>query len=136
MFRKNKNVVVATVWLVGFNLSLLRALKATVNNDTFNEFSLEHFSLLRMTEIVLFCTVPVIPVAVFSGLTAARIRGGARATETQTYRSLSRTDYTSGPLLIHLHAVLALQISRYSHILIHGRLAFIYDLTPLIISGM
>jgi hypothetical protein len=77
MGRKTKYVVVATVWALGFIPSLPHALIADVSGGLCNEDSFENFGLVSTADLVVFCIIPVILVAVFSGLTAARIRRSA-----------------------------------------------------------
>jgi hypothetical protein len=72
--KKTKYVVMATIWAVGFILSVPHALIADVNNGLCYELSFEHFGPVSTTDLIVFCVVPVILVAVFSGLTATRIR--------------------------------------------------------------
>jgi hypothetical protein len=72
--KKTKYVLVATVWALGFILTLPHGLKADVvkakcKEPTFGEFA--------TSDLVVFCILPVILVAVFTGLTAARIRKSA-----------------------------------------------------------
>jgi gastrin-releasing peptide receptor len=74
--RKTKYVFVATVWAFAFVLSLPHALIAD-SGGLCKEDSFENFGLLSTADLVLFCIVPAILVAVFSGLTAAGIRRSA-----------------------------------------------------------
>jgi hypothetical protein len=71
--RKTTYVVVATVWALSFILSLPHGFKADVLRDCF-QTSMEGYIT---ADLIVFCIVPVILVAVFSGLTAARIRRSA-----------------------------------------------------------
>jgi hypothetical protein len=72
--KRTKYVVMATIWALGIILSVPHALIAKVEDDLCYELSFEHFGPVSTADLVLFCVVPVILVAVFSGLTAARIR--------------------------------------------------------------
>jgi hypothetical protein len=70
MGRKTKYVVMATVWTLAFVLSLPHALISEVNKVFSNTHSVENFGLVSTADVVVFCIVPVILVAVFSGLTS------------------------------------------------------------------
>jgi gastrin-releasing peptide receptor len=100
--RKATCLVVATVWALGVILSLPRALLADVNIVVCNYTPFKGFIT---TDFVVFCIVPAILVAVFSVLTAARIRrsagsiageGAGQERLRQPYRRLRRSDCTYG----------------------------------------
>ncbi|KDR18865.1 uncharacterized protein LOC110830453 [Zootermopsis nevadensis] len=72
--KKTKYVFMVTIWALGFILSVPHALIADVKNGLCHELSFEYFGPVSTTDLVVFCVVPVVLVAVFSGLTATRIR--------------------------------------------------------------
>jgi hypothetical protein len=69
--RKTKYVVMAKFWAPGSILSLSHALTVYFKDGDFYEPSIED---VVTTDLVVFCIVLVILAAVFSGLTATRLR--------------------------------------------------------------
>jgi hypothetical protein len=107
MGRKTMCVVVASVWALGFIFSLPHALNADVNTSL---CYLPPFKEFIMTDIVVMCIVPVVLVAVLSGLTAARIRrsAGSIPGEGAGQERLRHERIVSSTLLITLVAIFLL----------------------------
>jgi hypothetical protein len=76
---KTKYVHIAIVWALGFIVSVPHSLVADLNNGLCYELSFESFGPVSISDLVMVCLIPVIVVAVFSGLTAARIRRSVRS---------------------------------------------------------
>ena len=76
--QKTKYFLTANVWGIGFILSVPHGVSANSRNGTCVEVSLENSSTLLTVHIITLCVVPLLITAVFSGLTAYRIRRSAR----------------------------------------------------------
>jgi gastrin-releasing peptide receptor len=105
--RRTMCVVVASVWALGFIFSLPHALYADVTTSLCYLTPLDEFI---MTDIVVMCLLPVTLVAVFSGLTAARIRrsAGSIPGEGVGQERLRHSRIVSSALLIALLAIFLL----------------------------
>ncbi|PNF34681.1 hypothetical protein B7P43_G05466 [Cryptotermes secundus] len=76
--KKTKYVHIAIVWGLGFVLSVPHSVVANLNRGLCYELSFENYGPVSTSDLVMVCLIPVITVAVFSGLTAARIRRSVR----------------------------------------------------------
>ena len=76
--QKTKYFLPAVVWCLGSILSMPHGVSASSRNGTCVEVSLENSSTLLTVHIITLCVVPLLITAVFSGLTAYRIRRSAR----------------------------------------------------------
>lgn len=76
--KKTKYVLLATVWGLGFILSVPHAIVANLDRTLCYELSFRNFGPVSIVDLIAFCAVPVIIAAVFSGLTAYRIRRSIR----------------------------------------------------------
>jgi len=76
--QKTKYFLIAIVWCLGLILSVPHGVSANSRNGTCVEVSLENASTLLTVHIITLCVVPLLITAVFSGLTAYRIRRSAR----------------------------------------------------------
>jgi len=72
--QKTKYVLIATVWFIGCIPSLPRGLMAHMKNGKCKSFSFDKSVPVFTAELIMFCGVPLLITAVFSGLTAYRIR--------------------------------------------------------------
>jgi gastrin-releasing peptide receptor len=75
---KTKYVLIATVWGIGFFLSLPHAVTAHVKNETCKNVSLDDIVPVYTADLITFCVVPLLITAVFSGVTAYRIQRSVR----------------------------------------------------------
>ena len=75
--QKIKYVLIATVWGIGCLLSSPHTLTANIDNNICVTSSTENGSLLYTTDLITVCVVPLLITAVFSGLTAYKIRRSA-----------------------------------------------------------
>jgi hypothetical protein len=102
-------------------------LKTDVNTGLCNEVSFESFDPVRTTDLVLFCTVPVILVAVFSRLKAARIRSaGSIPGEGAGTERLRHSRIVSSAVLI---ALAALFVVSYTPVFLYRFLYFQIGIT-------
>ena len=76
--QKTKYVLIAIVWCIGLILSVPHAAAAYGENELCNEVSPGSASTIRTIDLITLCVVPLPITAVFSGLTAYRIRRSAR----------------------------------------------------------
>jgi gastrin-releasing peptide receptor len=76
--QKTKYVLIATVWCLGCILSVPHGVAAFTENGNCNAFSSGHGGTLYTADLFMFCVVPLLITAVFSGLTAYRIRRSVR----------------------------------------------------------
>jgi len=78
--QKTMYVLVATVWCIGCILSAPHAVIAEVNSNSGDCYtvSFKYMVPAYTGNLIVFCVVPVLITAVFSGLTAYRIRRSAR----------------------------------------------------------
>jgi len=76
--QKTKYVLVATVWGIGFILSVPHSVSAYSENDQCYAASLQNASPLYTADLIMLCVVPLLITAIFSGLTAYRIRRSSR----------------------------------------------------------
>jgi gastrin-releasing peptide receptor len=76
--QKTKYVLVATVWGIGFILSVPHSVSAYSENDQCYAASLQNASPLYTADLIMLCVVSLLITAMFSGLTACRIRQSAR----------------------------------------------------------
>jgi hypothetical protein len=76
--QKTSYVLVATVWGIGFILSVPHSVSAYSENDQCYAASLQNASPLYTADLIMLCVVPLLITAIFSGLTAYRMRRSAR----------------------------------------------------------
>jgi gastrin-releasing peptide receptor len=76
--QKTKYVLIVTVWCLGCILSLPHGVAAFTENGNCNAFSTGHGGPMYTADLIMFCMVPLLITAVFSGLTACRIRRSVR----------------------------------------------------------
>ena len=72
--KKTKYVLIASVWGLGFILSVPHAVIAEMDKAFCFEYSRDKFGPVSSADLIDFCVVPLLIAAVFSGLTAYRIR--------------------------------------------------------------
>jgi hypothetical protein len=72
--KKIKYVLIATVWCLGFILSVPHAVAAYNKTENCEEISLEYLVPMYRADLITFCVLPLLITAVFSGLTAYRMR--------------------------------------------------------------
>jgi len=75
--QKTKYVLIATVWVIGFILSVPHAITAQNKNEKCDAVSLDNASPMYTADLIMVCVVPLLITVVFSGLTAHRIRRSA-----------------------------------------------------------
>jgi gastrin-releasing peptide receptor len=75
---KIKYVLIATVWVLGFILSVPHAVIADMKKALCFELSRDKFGPVSTADLFALCVVPLLITAVFSGLTAYRIRRSIR----------------------------------------------------------
>jgi gastrin-releasing peptide receptor len=76
--KKAKYFLIAAVWALGVILSVPHALIADINRALCSEISRHNFGPVCTADLILFCVVPLITAAAFSGVTAYRIRRSIR----------------------------------------------------------
>jgi len=78
--QKTKYVLIATVWGIGCIVSVPHAIMYATNSekDDCYSVSIEYRVPVYTGNLIVFCVVPLLITAVFSGLTAYRIRRSAR----------------------------------------------------------
>ena len=75
--QKTKYILTAIVWCIGLILSVPHGVSIS-RHDTCDAVSLENASTMLTVDFITLCVVPLLITAVFSGLTAYRIRRSAR----------------------------------------------------------
>ena len=78
--QKTKYVLIATVWGIGCIVSVPHAVFADIDSktETCKVFSFKYRGPMDTADLIVFCAVPLLITAVFSGLTAYRIRRSVR----------------------------------------------------------
>jgi gastrin-releasing peptide receptor len=76
--QKTKYVLIATVWCLGCILSVPHGVAAFTENGNCNAFSLGQGGPMYTADLIMFCVVPLLITAAFSGLTAYRIQRSVR----------------------------------------------------------
>jgi hypothetical protein len=99
-----KYVLIATVWCLGFILSVPLAVPANTKNEKCEAISLEYLVPMYTVALFAFCVVPLLITAVFSGLTAYRMRRSIREFpgEATGQEQLKHSRMVSANLLIGL----------------------------------
>jgi hypothetical protein len=76
--QKTKYVLIAIVWGIGFIVSVPHGVAPSILHEQCFAFSFGSRSTLVTSDLITLCVVPLLITAVFSGLTAHRIRRSAR----------------------------------------------------------
>ena len=76
--QKTKYVLIAIVWGIGCILSVPHATIVHIKNETCQDVSSDDFVPVYTADLITFCVVPLLITAVFSGVTAYRIRNSIR----------------------------------------------------------
>jgi len=76
--QKTKYVLIATVWGIGFILPVPHAVNAHIKNEFCNDVPFDYIVPVHTADLITFCAVPLLITAVFSGVTAYRIRSSIR----------------------------------------------------------
>jgi hypothetical protein len=113
--QKTKYVLVATVWGIGCIVSVSHSVSAYSENDQCYAASLQNASPLYTADLITFCAVPLFIIAVFSGLTACRIRQSAREIpgEATGQQQLQHSRMVSSTVLLALTVLFVLSYGPY-----------------------
>jgi len=113
--QKTKYFLTAIVWCLGLILSVPHGVSANSRNDTCNAVSQENASSTLTVDLITPCVVPLLIIAVFSGLTAYRIRRSAREIpgEATGQEQLQHSRMVSSTVLFALTVVFVVSITPY-----------------------
>jgi hypothetical protein len=113
--QKTKYVLIATVWGIGCIVSVPHGVAAFVQNEICFSFSFGNTSTLITADLITLCAVPLLFTAVFSGLTANRIRRSAREIpgETTGQQQLQHSRMVSSTVLVALTVLFVVSYGPY-----------------------
>ena len=113
--QKTKYVLIATVWFIGCILSLPSGLIAHIKNGICKSFSFDKSVPVFTAELIMFCGVPLLITAAFSGLTAYRIRRSVREIpgEATRHEQLQHNRMVSSTVLFALTVLFVVSYTPY-----------------------
>jgi gastrin-releasing peptide receptor len=125
--QKTKYVLIAAVWGIGCVLSVHHAVIAHIKSENCKDVPLDDFVPVYTADFITFCVVPLLITAVFSGVTAYRIRSSIRRIpgEATGQQQLQHSRMVSSAVLF---ALTGLYVVSYAPFFLYNFLVFVLDI--------